>query len=106
MNDTACEPGTYTQVYVLDGGCFDVQDSPDRVDAIVTEYRASGGTRDTFVHLTTEDGDPLRVLASQIVGIGVSTPQGRARAILIAKARSDEYQAARIEAGYPPGDDY
>jgi hypothetical protein len=98
------EAGEVTQVYTRNG-CFDVSDSIDRVDAQVTAYLESGGTRNAFVHLTSFDGDPIRLLASAIVAIGVSTPAGRRNATRMAKARQDEANALRAEVGYLPGED-
>lgn len=106
MSDTANEPGTWTMVYMDDGACFDVMDSMDRVDAAITEYVDSGGRRESLVNLMSMDGDPLRLLASRIVGVGLSTPAGRLRKAKIDHARHTEWKSHRAEAGFPPGDEF
>ena len=50
-----------------------------KLDAMVTEYLDSGGTRDKLIHLDTLDGVRYVVRASSVTSWYVSTPEGRAR---------------------------
>jgi hypothetical protein len=108
MTETEAEwvvPDVYTLVYTNSGDFFEVVDSLDRIDAKTSEWLNSGGNRDSWVSLTGIDGNEVRVLAGDIRRLTLSTPAGRARGVLIEKRRETEYVAARVEAGYLPGDD-
>ena len=88
----------YTLVTLGNGDTFDVQESPDRVDADLSVHLESNGTRDYLVHLTSTDGDPIRIKASRIDTVALSTPEGRARAVVIGRERdkeAEQHRAAR-----------
>ncbi len=105
MSNEYVVPDTYTLVYAKSGDFVEVVDSLDRIDAMTEQWRTSGHTRDHWVSLTGVDGDEVRMLASSICRITLSSAEGRARGLLIEKRREEEYRVARTEAGYLPGDD-
>jgi hypothetical protein len=82
-------------VYERDGGyvCVEVGDEP-RIDAAVTSWLDSGGSRDSLLDLTLIDGSEYRVIASHVVAWSISSPESRQRFIEHQAAMRDERAAA------------
>jgi len=87
-------PDTWLVVYERDGlfVYVDVGDEP-RVDAAVTSWLDSGGSRDSLLDLTLIDGSGYRVIASHVVAWSVSSPESRLRTIEHSAAMRDEKAA-------------
>jgi hypothetical protein len=99
-------PGTYIIVCRNDDMALNVTDSIDSVDARTQEWLSSGKTRDSWVSLTNIDGDEVRVLASSVTALILSTPEGRRRQAAFRFASQEEQKVLRAEAGFPPGDEF
>lgn len=69
------------------------------LDAAVTAYLSSGGTRDELISLTLLDGSELKLRASAVGSWYVSTPASRTRAVELEKELADELRAIRAAAG-------
>lgn len=95
------ELGTYTILNTADERWTVDAADESRIDAGVTQYLGSGCTRDTLLDLTTTEGEPLRILASQVVSWLISTPASRQRYMMRQKAEQDEVTRLRREAGFP-----
>lgn len=68
----------FVRAWVRDGSYFTIVPTDEqRIDAGVTLFLGSGGSRDSLLDLTLVDGGPLRVLASEITCWVVSSPQSR-----------------------------
>jgi len=92
-------------MHVGDGQALNVTDSADSIDAQMSDWLSSAGTRDCFVHLHNIDGDAIRVLASSIDTLIVSTPEGRRNQLAFRRAAKLEAEGMRAELGFVPGDD-
>lgn len=105
MNDSVHEsPGTYTIVCRNDDMALNVLESVDSIDARTQEWLTSSRTRDSWVSLTNVDGDEVRVLASSITALIVSTPEGRRKQAAFRYASREELVAHQREVGFMEGD--
>ena len=92
--------GTWIVVWDHMGGSFTVrsEDEP-RIDAAVSAFLDSGGTRDTLLDLTTTEGFDLRLRTSNVASWMRSTPEGRRRQLDIERLQREETEAFEEEAG-------
>lgn len=91
---------TYLAVYDTGGGCVHaVAEDEGGLDAAVTMYLDSAGTRDGLVHLTMLNGQRYVIRASAVQSWIVCTPAGRVRSLEIEKAAKEEDKENRAALG-------
>jgi hypothetical protein len=88
-------PGTYIRVYDETGVVDLAAGQENSIDAAVTAYLESAGTRDSLVYLVSVSGAEYVVRASTIHGWTISTPENRARSAEVERAYRDEDTALR-----------
>lgn len=93
------EHPTFVKVFEEDGFVLVVLEDAPRVDAAVSMWVDSGGTRDTLLELTRCDGDGYWVKASTITSWTISTYEGRRRSFEWEAAMRGEEQSLREAAG-------
>lgn len=93
-------PDTWLTVWEEDGSSYTVDEADEpRLDAAVSQYIDSGGTRDTLLSLDFTDGRTFRVKASRIAGWSLSTPATRRRHWELQKYQRDEDAGLKAEIG-------
>lgn len=72
--------GDFIKLYD-DGGIYWIlsPDNEQSIDAAVSLWIESGGTRDTLLDLTSPDGSNVRLPASNVRSWHISTPESRRR---------------------------
>lgn len=97
-----CSEDAWLVVMECDGSSTDIDPSEEsRLDAAVTGYVDSGGTRDVVLSLTMSEGGQYRILASRVVGWWLCTPEHRRRNLLRRQAQEEADRALRVELGLP-----
>ena len=93
-------PDSWVNVWFGDGsiGDFAVDEAP-RIDAAVTTWLESGGTRDSLIHVTGRWSAECAFLASWVRGWQVNTPESRRRYWEVEKATRDEKAELRNAVG-------
>ncbi len=101
MTDTEwTPPDTWCVMIDTDGrGWLLDQQEEHRLDAAVSAYKDSGGTRDSVLTLTLIEGASFRTSASVVRSWYVSSPEHRRRNVLRIKWQEEEERALRAEAG-------
>lgn len=97
------EIGAFVRVYDASGFVAVELDDEPRLDAAVSAYLDNG--RDRLVRMARIDGDEYVILASEVTGWMVSTPEGRRRSTELDKASKDEEEANRQAVGLWDADD-
>lgn len=92
--------GAYVKVFDDDGYVLVPPAEEPRIDAAVTAYLDSGGTRDSLLRLTTLDGAEYVVRVSSIRSWIMTTPEARRRQVEHEKALADERREYAAELGY------
>lgn len=92
--------GAYVRVFDDDGYVLVPPAEEPRIDAAVTAYLDSGGTRDSLLRLATLDGAEYVVRASSIRSWIMTTPETRRRQVEHEKALTDELREYAAEIGY------
>lgn len=92
--------GAYVKVFDDDGYVLVPPAEEPRIDAAVTAYLDSGGTRDSLLRLATLDGAEYVVRASSIRSWIMTTPETRRRQVEHEKALTDERREYAAEIGY------
>lgn len=90
---------TFVKLFAQDTTWAVVPEEEPRLDAAVSLYVDSGGTRDALLQLTLTGGDTLTIKASLVRCWMVSTPEGRRREMELSKESDDEEKAIKQELG-------
>lgn len=98
-------PGSFLKVWQGENWVLAIPEEEPRIDAAVSQWIDSGGTRDTILRLTLVDGDTFTLRASTIDSWLLSTPEGRRRSHEWDKAAEDERREQRTAAGFPWDED-
>lgn len=92
--------GVFLSVYDMQGGLASVEPGDEgRLDAAVTAYLDSGGTRDSLIHLTMTNGQRYAIRASAVQSWILTTPEGRLKSLEIEQASRQEEKANRMALG-------
>lgn len=90
----------YMTVYDTAGGCVHaVVEDEGSLDAAMSRYLESAGTRDELLHLTMTNGQRYVIRASAVQSWILCTADGRLRSLEIEKAAKDEDKENRHALG-------
>lgn len=90
---------TYCKIFEDDGNICVRPEQESRINAAVSQYVDSGGTRDTLLDLETLAGETYYTKASRITSWYVSTPETRRKIIEVEKLLEDEKKAFQADLG-------
>lgn len=97
------EVGSYLRVFDQNGSyCYAKIEEEPRIDAAVTQYVSSGGSRDSVIDIELQEGATYKILASHITGWFVSTPDTRRERIRLNKLMNEEEDRIAEDVGIKP----
>jgi len=102
MDSDWTPPESWLVVFEIANGSTHIDPSDEgALDAAVTRYLESGGTRDELLCLTLSEGGTYRIRASQVSSWYLSTPDHVRNNLIRNAAQRDIDRATRASLGLP-----